>query len=266
MMLVQKVLECCDDYDIVHSHIGELALLAGKASSTPWVHTWHNALTEDSRVLMTNSLQDHFSISNSHRVNGVDYRGTVYNGIRLSDYGVGNGRREYLAFLGRFSPEKGPDKAIEYAKAVNVPLVMAGKIGEQDREFFESDVRPHIDGDFISYIGEVNLEEKNRLLGNALALLFLINWSEPFGLVMIESMACGTPVIALKKGAVPEVVIDGKTGIFGDCLPELIARFSEISDISASACRKHVENNFSAQAMCDSYLWHYREILGHTVL
>ena len=168
---------------------------------------------------------------------------------------------DYLAFLGRLSPEKGPHLAIAMAKRSGWRLKMAGKVDVVDVNYFEQEIKPHIDGKQIEYLGEATHEQKNALMGGAVATLFPITWHEPFGLVMIESMASGTPVIAMNLGSTPEVIAHGKTGFLCQSVEECIAAIAQAAQLNRSACREHVLNHFSAQRMTDGYEAVYQQIL-----
>lgn len=195
---------------------------------------------------------------------GLNYAATVYNGIDTDSHRFYPEPQQppYLAFLGRMSPEKGPHIAIEVAKRAGIPLKMAGKVDAVDVEYFESQVKPHIDGKQIEFLGEANHFEKNQLLGGALAMLFPIAWREPFGLVMVESMAAGTPVIAMSLGSVPEVILDGKTGFVCNSVEDFVNAIARLGEIDRRACRAHVEQNFSVKSMVDGYEAVYQKILA----
>jgi glycosyltransferase involved in cell wall biosynthesis len=184
------------------------------------------------------------------------------NALDLSLYPVHPHRGDYLLFLGRMSPDKGAHRAVEVAEQVGVPLKLAGKMQElREEEFFEAAVRPHLGGD-IEYLGEVSHAEKVDLLQNARATLFPIEWAEPFGLVMIESMACGTPVIATHHGAVPEVIEDGRTGIIVDDHTEMAGVLPQADAIDPMECRRYVEERFSKERMVADYESAYEKVLG----
>jgi glycosyltransferase involved in cell wall biosynthesis len=189
---------------------------------------------------------------------------TVYNGIDPDIYEFHPTPQEppYLAFLGRMSPEKGPHLAIEIAKRSGWHLKMAGKVDVVDREYFRTEIEPHIDGKQIEFLGEANHVQKNLLMGQAVATLFPITWREPFGLVSIESMAAGTPVIAIALGATPEIIAHGKTGFLCSNVEECIAAIAPATKLSRYACREYVANKFSAQGMTDGYEAVYRQILS----
>jgi glycosyltransferase involved in cell wall biosynthesis len=187
---------------------------------------------------------------------------TIHHGIDLSAYDfVPGARREYLVFLGRIAPMKGTHLAIQAARKSGLPLKIAGEVQPMYRDYFEKEIRPHLDGKNVEYVGEVDLKAKNLLLKSARALLFPIQWDEPFGLVMIEAMACGTPVLALPGGAVPEVVKDGVSGYICHSVEEL-ADHSRQLNLDPSSVRAYAEQNFSLQAMAARYIELYESILA----
>jgi glycosyltransferase involved in cell wall biosynthesis len=178
---------------------------------------------------------------------------TVHHGIDCSQYRMGEDKDEFVAFLGRIAPCKGVDVAIKVARMSGVRLKIAGQIQAEFREFWESNVKPQVDGQLIEYVGEADISVKNELLGRARALLFPIQWDEPFGLVMLEAMACGTPVIAFDRGSVGEVVVHGSTGWICQSADEMAAVVGELATISSWACRRHVEEHFSVERMASDY-------------
>jgi glycosyltransferase involved in cell wall biosynthesis len=186
---------------------------------------------------------------------------TIHHGIRLKDYPFQEKKEPYLSFIGRLAPVKGPHLAIEVAKAVGIPLKIAGEVQPLFKNYFESQVKPHIDGKFIQYVGEADLRAKNELLANSMAMLFPIQWSEPFGLVMIEAMACGTPVIALRGGSVVEVVQQGVSGYVCSDLNEMVQRLRNLA-IPAALIRNHVEENFAVEIMVKKYTALYQSIMA----
>ncbi|MBD0386370.1 MAG: glycosyltransferase family 4 protein [Nostoc sp. C3-bin3] len=265
MLELSQVYERAAQFDIIHSHVGISALpLASLITATSTVHTLHNDFTRDKRYAFSyHRKQPYVSISNSQRQIDLNYIDTVYNGIELADYPLVAQPLEphYLAFLGRFSPEKGPQHAIAIAKQSGWRLKMAGKLDAVHSEFFEQEIAPHIDGQQIEYLGEINHAEKIELLGNAAITLFPISWQEPFGLVMIESMATGTPIIAMNFGSVPEVIAHGKTGFICKTYAEMAAMIPLALELNRQTCRKHVENNFSVSQMVNGYEAVYRQII-----
>lgn len=263
---LSRVFGSSQEFDIIHSHVGYPALVYGNFSATPIVHTLHGIFTKDNeQVFATHRQQPFVSISHAQREPrlGLNYVATVYNGIDVDQHRFypQPQKPEYLAFLGRMSPEKGPHIAIEIAKRVGIPLKMAGKVDPVDVEYFESQIKPHIDGQHIEFLGEATHTQKNQLLGGAVAMLFPITWREPFGLVMVESMAAGTPVLARPLGSVPEVIRDGHTGFICDRVEDFVKAIARLSEIDRHACRRHVLENFSVSSMVDGYEAVYRQLL-----
>jgi glycosyltransferase involved in cell wall biosynthesis len=267
MLQLSGVYEQAAEFDIIHSHMGCAALPYAKLVKTPTVHTLHGIFTPDNeKMFMYGKNQPYVSISNSQREPRLNLNcvATVYNGINTSIYDFHEQPENppYLAFLGRISPEKGTHLAIEIAKRSGWHLKMAGKVDVVDVDYFEEKVKPHIDGKQIEYLGEANHVQKCALMGGAVATLFPITWREPFGLVMIESMAVGTPVIAMRLGSTPEVIADGKTGFLVDTVEEAVAAIDKVGCLDRYACRNHVEANFSMQSMTDGYEAVYQKILA----
>jgi glycosyltransferase involved in cell wall biosynthesis len=278
MLNLSKVYEKAHEFDIIHSHVGCVALPYANLVKTPTVHTLHGIFTPDNEKLFIHARKQPFvSISHSQREARLNLNcvATVYNGIdpKRYTYHPQPDHPPYLAFLGRMSPEKGPHLAIEIAKRTGLPLKMAGKVDPVDREFFATQVQPHFDGEQIQYLGEATHEDKSPLLGGAVATLFPITWREPFGLVMVESMVVGTPVIAMNMGSVPEVMAHGTSGFICNSVDECIAAVAKIPDLNRQACRDYVLENYSARRMAEGYEAAYRQILaekyahnGHTRL
>jgi len=266
MLQLASVYERADEFDIIHSHMGCAALSYANLVSTPTVHTLHGIFTPDNQKMFQHAKRQPFiSISHAQRELTLDlnYAATVYNGIDVSSYKFHPQPEEtpYLAFLGRISPEKGTHLAIAIAKQSGWRLKMAGKVDVVDVEYFEREIKPLIDGEQIEYLGEANHQQKNALMGGAVATLFPITWREPFGLVMVESMAAGTPVIAMKLGSTTEVIAHGKTGFLCNNVTECVSAINQVAELDRYACRQHVENNFSFQRMTDGYEEVYRQIL-----
>ncbi|MBD2777510.1 glycosyltransferase family 4 protein [Iningainema tapete] len=252
------------EFDIIHSHVGVWALPFASLVSTPTVHTLHGRFTRDnSAVFSHHRTQPYISISNAQRQLDLNYISTVYNGICIEEYTFVPQPQEppYLAFLGRFSPEKGPQLAIAIALATGWRLKMAGKVDVVDKKFFEQEIAPHIDGNQIEFLGEVNHAQKAELLGNAAITLFPITWQEPFGLVMIESMAAGTPVIGINLGSVPEVIAHGVTGFVCKSAEEIAAMIPATLELDRRKVREYVENNFTVTQMVNGYEAVYEKII-----
>jgi glycosyltransferase involved in cell wall biosynthesis len=267
MLQLGWVYERAKEFDIIHSHMGCAALPYANLVKTPTVHTLHGTFSPDNeKLFFKERRQPYVSISESQREPRLNLNcvATVYNGIEPDIYEFHPTPQEppYLAFLGRMSPEKGPHLAIEIAKRSGWHLKMAGKVDVVDREYFRTEIEPHIDGKQIEFLGEANHVQKNLLMGQAVATLFPITWREPFGLVSIESMAAGTPVIAIALGATPEIIAHGKTGFLCSNVEECIAAIAPATQLSRYACREYVANKFSAQGMTDGYEAVYRQILS----
>ncbi|WP_414578164.1 glycosyltransferase family 4 protein [Anabaena sp. CCY 9402-a] len=266
MLQLGSVYERADEFDIIHSHMGCASLSYTKLVKTPTINTLHGIFTPDNEKMFQYAKSQPFvSISDAQRELrlGLNYVGTVYNGIDVSSYKFYPQPDEppYLTFLGRISPEKGTHLAIEIAKKAGWRLKIAGKVDVVDVEYFEKEVKPLIDGQQIEYLGEANHTQKNVLMGGAVATLFPITWREPFGLVMVESMASGTPVIAMKLGSTTEVIAHGKTGFLCNDVEECVSAIAKVADLDRYACREYVQNRFSLQAMTDGYEEVYRQIL-----
>ena len=268
LLELSQVYQRAAEFDLIHSHLGVFTLATAGLVATPTVHTLHHSFNADtSKIYTHHNKQPYISISDAQRKIDLNYVGTVYNGIDENSYPfiVEPENPPYLAFLGRLAPEKGPAHAISIAKQTGWCLKMAGKIDKVDRKFFDQEIAPHIDGKQIQYLGEVNHEEKAKLLGNAAATLFPITWQEPFGLVMIESMATGTPVIATNMGSVPEVINHGVTGFICQSPEDMASLIPKALELSRYSCRKHVEDKFTVSKMVDGYEAIYRKTLENRI-
>jgi len=187
---------------------------------------------------------------------------SIHHGLNMGRYPVIERKRQYLSFLGRIAPSKGPHLAIQAARRAGIPLKLAGEIQPLYRDYWDTQVRPHVDGRFIEYVGEADHRKKIELLGNSTAMLFPIQWNEPFGLVMIEAMACGTPVLALPGGSVPEIVRDGVSGWICRDVEDMAARARAV-EISAASCRRYVDEHFSIEVMARRYEGVYQGAMAH---
>jgi glycosyltransferase involved in cell wall biosynthesis len=260
--------ERADDFDVINDHSGPLAAVLGDAVETPVVHTIHGPLLDEPGLLYESLARvapgvGFISLSLNQRkpLPNLNWIANCPNALELDVYPVSPHRGEYLLFLGRMSADKGAHRAIEVAKEAGLPLLLAGKMQDAaEKEYFENDVRPNL-GYGIEYLGEVDHSEKVDLLQNARVTLFPIEWEEPFGLVMIESMACGTPVLATRWGAVPEVIEDGRTGIILDDYREMAAAVGRADELDPMECRRYVEERFSSDRMVRDYEDAYRSVL-----
>jgi glycosyltransferase involved in cell wall biosynthesis len=266
-MMLAKIYHQAHHFDIIHSHVGCVVLPYCSFVKTPTVHTMHGVFTPDNEKMFRQfAWQPYISISEAQREPklGLNYIHTVYNGIDTSVYRFQEqpSQPPYLAFVGRLSPEKGPAGAIEIARKLGFPLKMAGKIDAVDRNYFNEQLKPLIDGEQIQYLGEVSHEEKIELLAGATVTLFPITWREPFGLVMIESMATGTPVVGMALGSVSEVIANGKTGFVCGTLEKMIEAVPEAMKIDRKTCRDYVVSRFSVESMVDEYERAYQMVLS----
>jgi len=249
--------ERADEFDVIHDHSGFVGLALGARAGLPVVHTVHGPLIEDSLryYRMVNGRIRFVAISEAQKVPGPDlsWAGRVYNGIPVESYPYNDKKEDFLLFVGRVNREKGPDVAVEIAKRTGSKLVMAAAMKEKfEREYWADFVEPILTGD-EEILGEITLAEKADLMSRARAVLFPIQWSEPFGLVMAEANACGTPVLAFARGAAPEVIADGVTGFLANDMDEICAAVSRIDEIDPAECRARVEKMFSREAMTEGY-------------
>ncbi len=275
LLNIYEAFSRADEFDIIHIHENS-SILSGffiNFVKTPVITTLHdpfpNSKSKD-KWAVYNKFKKHnyISISNTHKKSTelkLNFVGTVYNGIDLKKYKFQKKiKKDYLVWLGRIYPKKGVAEAIKIAKKANKKLILAGNIAKNSpasHNYFEQKIKPQFRKGKVEYIGEVNLSQKNKLLKNAFAFLNPIQWEEPFGLVMIEAMACGTPVIAFNRGAVPEVVKDGKTGFIVRNEKEMISAVKKIKQINRKDCRKHVEEKFSTEKMAIEYEKIYKKLI-----
>lgn len=270
--LISMLLSMQDNFDIIHNHTGPSFLPYAHYLKTPIVSTMHNAfnILEEADFIKKYSHLPFISISDYQRVLApeLNYVSTVYNGINIEQYEFKkepDANNPYLLFLGRICIEKGAHLAIKLAKETGHRLIMAGKIGTHDMDFYNREIKHLIDNEQIIYIGEVNHSQKVNLFKNAIATVHPITWPEPFGLVLTESMACGTPVLALKDGSIPEVMQNGITGFIEDNIEDLIKKTRAIPLINRRRCREHVEKNFTTQNMVKNYINVYEKIISQKI-
>lgn len=252
-----------ETFDIVHNHGDWPFLIASAYATAPMVTTIHNPVQFGLGVPEIYRQYKYISISDAQRnyMPELNYAATIYHGIDAEDFEFNDQPGDYLAFLGRMHPDKGPEEAIQISRKTGNKLIMAAKIDAPDRHYFRKIIKPQIDGKQIVFIGEVAHAGKVALLKNARALLSPIQWEEPFGLTNIEAMACGTPVIALRRGSLPEIVVDGKTGYICNTLEEMVARVGDIDHISRAACRRHVKKVFSEKRMAENHVRVYQKLI-----
>jgi glycosyltransferase involved in cell wall biosynthesis len=266
ILLLEKVRQHAHEFDALHFHVDYLAYPLIRERELPSVTTLHGRLDLPDLMPMYREFHDIplVSISNHQRIPlpPVNWVKTIYHGLPLDLYPFcETPSLDYVAFLGRVSPEKRPDRAIAIAWRAGVKLKMASKIDKVDEEYFNNDIKPLLQAHAsrVEFFGEIELEERRALLGNALAMLFPIDWPEPFGLVMIEAMSCGTPVIAYHSGSVPEVVEDGVTGFIVSDESEAVAAIERARTLDRAAIRKRFEERFSVQRMVRDYIELYQK-------
>lgn len=258
---ISELFEHGGDYDLIHNHFDFLPLTYSGMTQTPVVTTIHGFSSP--RILPVyrkyNGRVHYVAISDADRNPELDYIATVHHGIDLSQFDFQPEPDDYLLFFGRIHPDKGTREAIEISRRAGRRLLLAGII--QDQAYFDRDVQPHLDGGQASYIGHAGPDRRSRLLGQAYALLHPIRFNEPFGLSVIEAMACGTPVVAFRRGSMPEIVRDGETGFLCASVEEAVERLAAIPSLDRRACRRWVEARFTAGRMVDDYLAVYRRVL-----
>ena len=262
--LLEEVARTAAEFEVIHAHIDWLHLPLLSRLGTPFLTTCHGRMDLPGfpDVIGRFPAAPFVSISDNQRVplREANWIGTVYHGLPVNLYEPSFERGSYLAFLGRLTAEKGPEAAIRIACAAGMPLHIAAKVPRGERGYFKERLEPQVDGKQIQLTGEVNDETKRQFLAGAAALLFPIDWPEPFGLVMIEAMACGTPVIAFKTGSVPEVVDDGITGFVVSSEEEANQAIARLGELDRQRVRAHFEKRFTARRMAEEYLRHYEAL------
>lgn len=260
--MLEQVFKRAAHFDVIHFHVDGMHLPLSRRHTVPTLTTLHGRLDLAGLDTLYREFAEHrlVSISNAQRrpLPGANWVDTVYHGLPVGLHKPSHAPGRYLAFLGRISPEKRVDRAIEVARRTGIPLKIAAKIDRVDRNYFTTRIEPLIDGKLIEYIGEIGERDKSEFLGQAIALMFLIDWPEPFGLSMIESLACGTPVLAWRCGSVPEVVDPGVTGYIVDSLDEAVDAVARVQSLDRKRCRAAFELRFSAARMARDYCDIYR--------
>ncbi len=264
---MEYVREMINDFDILHYHTDYLHFAFSQSNSRPHITTLHGRLDLPDLKFVYDKFS-HIpvvSISNSQRfpLPMANWVRTVYHGLPEDLYTLGSGKGGYAAFIGRISPEKRVDRAIEIALKAGIPLKIAAKIDKVDQVYFEKEIRHLLDHPLIEFVGEIGDSQKNEFLGNAQCLLFPIDWPEPFGMVMIEAMACGTPVIAFKNGSVPEVIDEEFTGYIVSDIEEAVTAVNNLHKISREKCRKFFAERFSARRMAEDYVETYLRVIDN---
>ena len=265
LLMLEWVAQRASDFDIVHFHVDYLHFPVSRRSSYTNVTTLHGRLDIPDLVPLYKEYREVplISISDSQRapLPWVNWQATVHHGLPADQYRFRPERGSYLACLGRISPEKGVDQAIEIARQVGIPLRIAAKIDNVDKDYFDSVIEPLLCDPLVEFVGEIGERRKDEFLGNAQALLFPIDWPEPFGLVMIEAMACGTPVIAYSNGSVPEVMEQGRTGFIVRELDDAVDAVRRVPQLSRARCREIFEERFTADRMARDYVDAYERLI-----
>ncbi|MBU0696553.1 MAG: glycosyltransferase family 4 protein [Bacteroidetes bacterium] len=258
---ISNLMEHANEFDIIHNHFDFLPLTYSKLIKTPLITTIHG-FSSEKIIPVYKKYNDncHFvSISDSDRHSSLKYLATVFNGLNVNDFRLNENPEDYLLFFGRIHPDKGTVEAIEIAKRSNRKLKIAGII--QDSNYFEKNVKPHLNDD-IQFLGHLGPESRNKLMGNASALLHPISFNEPFGLSVVEAMMCGTPVIAFNRGSMPELIQHQKNGFLANDVSESVEAISKLPSINRKNCSINAKEKFSSTKMAKEYLKLYKKILG----
>lgn len=255
------------EFDLLHFHHVETAMMYAKLfPKVPVVYTLHDPVSPITREIVERFLtpnQSFITISNNQRMTAPDlpYAATVYNGINMELFSLSEDHEDYLLYVGRMVPEKGVDDAIRVAQKTNSRLLLIGPTYSKEQEYFDTCIKPHLN-DKIIYLGFMEHDSTVRYFQKAKALLMPIRWEEPFGLSMVEAMACGTPVVAMRRGSVPEVIADGVSGYIVDSIAEMVEAVGKVDKLKPKLCRKHVQDNFSADHMVRAYESAFAKIIG----
>lgn len=264
--MLERVFGDAGQYDIIHFHIDYLHFPLSRRACVRQLSTLHGRLDLPDLAPLYHEYRDMplVSISDAQRqpLGWANWKGTVYHGLPDGLFRLQEKPGDYLAFLGRMSREKRPDQAIEIAERAGLRLRIAAKVDRADREYFDREIRPLLDHPLVEFVGEIGDPEKQEFLGDARALLFPVDWPEPFGLVMIEAMACGTPVITYPCGSVPELLDDGVTGFIVRDVGEAVKAIARLGDVDRRRCRRVFEERFTAKRMADDYLKIYDRVLA----
>jgi glycosyltransferase involved in cell wall biosynthesis len=266
LLMIECAVQRASEFDVMHFHTAPLHFSLARRLDTPHVTTLHGRLDLAPMIALYSEFSELplISVSNAQRAplprqHWVD---TVYHGIPARELRFHSEPGSYLAFLGRISPEKRVDRAIEIAKACNMPLKIAAKVDPVDRDYFTATIEPLLSHPLVEYVGEIDERQKGDFLGHARALLFPIDWPEPFGLVMIESMACGTPVVAFRGGSVEEIIDHGVTGFVVEDIDQAITAIRQVDALDRRMCRQQFDDRFSATRMADDYVHVYTQLVA----
>ncbi|MHB8842255.1 MAG: glycosyltransferase family 4 protein [Candidatus Aquicultor sp.] len=262
---VMQAYQMAGEFDIIHDHSGLIGPVIGSFTKTPVLHTLHGPATDEAKDFygkMKDSIYyNGISDFQREKFGALNFVGTIYNGMDLDKYEYNDKKEDYMFFLGRMNPEKGAHVAVEVARKTGKKLIMVSKMTEpHEKAYYEAKVKPLLAPN-IELMGEVDTETKIEMFKKASCFLFPIQWPEPFGLVMTEALACGTPVLAMKNGSVPEIIDHGKTGFICNTTDEMVEAVSKVDTIEPIDCRRHVEKHFSTNKMVDCYVKAYIKIL-----
>jgi glycosyltransferase involved in cell wall biosynthesis len=263
---IERVARMADEFDVIHWHLDYFHFPLSRRLGVPRLTTLHGRLDMPDLQPLYGEFDDEplVSISNDQRspLPRVNWVATIHHGMPADEMTPRYEDGQYLAFLGRISPEKRVDRAIEVAHQTGIPLKIAAKVDDADREYFEEHIEPLLEHNHVDFIGEIGLADKGNFLAHAHALVFPIDWAEPFGLVMIEAMACGTPVVAYRSGSVPEVITDGLNGFIVESIDEAVEAVGRLHDISREGCRAEFEQRFTVERMARDYLEVYERLVA----
>lgn len=269
IIMLDQLYRRASDFDVIHFHIDYLHFAISAKHPTPQLTTLHGRLDlpELPYVYRHFCQMPLISISDAQRrpISWANWRATVFHGLPKDLYSFQSEAGKYLVFLGRISPEKRVDRAIEVAKRTGMPIRIAAKVDRADIDYFKAVIEPLLDHSLVEFVGEISESEKQELLGNAFALLFLIDWPEPFGLAMIEAMACGTPVIAFRHGSVSEIVEEGTSGVIVESVEQAVEAVGRVGTLNRAACRAAFDRRFTGAQMARNYLAQYNRLQSDSV-
>lgn len=265
ILMLEKVFSRASEFDLIHFHSDYWHFPLSRRQRVPCITTLHGRLDIPDLVPLYEEFREMpvVSISNAQRdpLPWLNWRATVHHGLPSGSLSLGSGKGGYLAFLGRISPEKGVDQAIQIATKAGIKVKLAAKVDRGDREYFEKTIEPMLKHPLVEFIGEIGADQKSEFLGNAMALLVPIVWPEPFGLVMIEAMACGTPIIAYPRGSVPEIVVNKLNGFIVKDVDSAVRAVERIDEIDRAGCRKYFEHYFTDERMAREYVSVYSHLI-----
>jgi len=265
MLHMEHVFRHAGEFDVIHFHTDHLHFPLARRSQVPQMTTLHGRLDLPELFPLMREFREMplVSISDAQRrpLAWAHWQATVHHGLPACLLQMRAEPGRYLAFLGRISPEKRCDRAIEIARRLGMPLKIAAKVDPADQAYYESSIRPLMDDPLVEFVGEISEDRKAEFLGHAIALLFPIEWPEPFGLVMIEAMACGTPVVAFRHGSVPEIIDPGVTGFIVDSIDEAVHATRQAAGLDRRACRRRFDERFTADQMAVNYLAVYQRLI-----